>query len=87
MMSPEIRNARTRIQAAVLLDTSTSMVEEMDQAVAAASRFFEQLLTPKDRAAVMSFADRPQLRVSFTHDPAVLAGGLARLEPEGETAL
>ena len=75
------------IHAAVLLDTSTSMVEEMDQAVAAASRFFEQLLTPKDRAAVMSFADRPQLRVSFTHDPAVLAGGLARLEPEGETAL
>jgi Ca-activated chloride channel family protein len=75
------------IHAAVLLDTSTSMTEELDQAVTAASRFFEQLLTPKDRAAVMSFADRPQLRVSFSHDPAVLAGGLARLEAEGETAL
>ena len=75
------------IHAAVLLDTSSSMVEELEQAVAAASRFFEQLLTPRDRAAVISFADRPQLRVPFTHDPAVLAGGLARLDADGETAL
>jgi VWFA-related protein len=35
----------------------------------------------------VSFADRPQLRVPFTHDPTVLAGGLARLEADGETAL
>ena len=35
----------------------------------------------------MSFADRPQLRVPFTKDPQVLAGGLARLEADGETAL
>ncbi|HET9768116.1 MAG TPA: VWA domain-containing protein, partial [Thermoanaerobaculia bacterium] len=75
------------IHAAVLLDTSSSMLEELDQAVDAASRFFEQLLTPRDRAAVMSFADKPQLRVPFTHDPAVLRGGLARLEADGETAL
>ena len=75
------------IHAAVLLDTSSSMLEELDQAVDAASRFFEQLLTPRDRAAVMSFADRPQLQVPFTHDPAVLRGGLARLEADGETAL
>ncbi|HEV8239532.1 MAG TPA: VWA domain-containing protein [Thermoanaerobaculia bacterium] len=75
------------IHAAVLLDTSSSMAEEMDQAVGAASHFFEQLLTSRDRAAVMSFADKPQLRVPFTGDPAVLAGGLARLEADGETAL
>ena len=75
------------IHAAVLLDTSSSMVEELDQAEGAASRFFEQLLTPRDRAAVMSFADKPQLQVPFTHDPAVLSGGLARLEADGETAL
>ncbi|HXT52761.1 MAG TPA: VWA domain-containing protein, partial [Thermoanaerobaculia bacterium] len=73
--------------AAVLIDTSASMVEELDQAVGDASRFFQQLLTPRDRAAVMSFADKPELRVPFTHDPAVLAGGLARLEADGETAL
>src|SRR6185436_17861577 len=70
------------IHAAVLLDTSASMLEELDVAVGAANRFFAQLLTPRDRAAVMSFADKPQLRVPFTHDPEVLAGGLARLEAE-----
>jgi len=75
------------IHAAVLIDTSSSMVEELEQAVGAATRFFQQLLTPRDRAAVMSFADKPELRVPFTHDPAVLAGGLARLEADGETAL
>jgi VWFA-related protein len=75
------------IHAAVLIDTSSSMIEELDQAVAAATRFFEQLLTPRDRAAVISFADKPELRVAFTHDPAVLAGGLAQLEADGETAL
>jgi len=75
------------IHAAVLVDTSSSMLEELEQSVAAASRFFDQLLTPRDRAALMSFADHPQLRVPFTHDPSVLAGGLARLEADGETAL
>lgn len=75
------------IHAAILLDTSTSMVEEIDQAERAALRFFEQLLTPRDRAAVMTFADAPRLVVPFTNDRAVLAGGLVGLEVEGETAL
>jgi Ca-activated chloride channel homolog len=75
------------IHAAVMIDTSSSMAEELEQAVAAATRFFDQLLTPRDRAAVLSFADRPELHVPFTHDTAVLAGGLAHLAAEGETAL
>ncbi len=75
------------IHAVVLLDTSASMAEELEQAEAAAQRFFAQLLTPRDRAAVISFADNPQLRVPFTNDPAVLGGGLARLDADGETAL
>jgi Ca-activated chloride channel family protein len=75
------------IHAAVLLDTSTSMTEQLDSVLAAAQRFFDQLLTPRDRAAVVTFADKPTLRVPFTHDPAVLAGGLAHLEADGETAL
>ena len=75
------------IHAAILLDTSTSMVEEIHQAERAALRFFEQLLTPRDRAAVMTFADQPQLVVPFTSDRAVLSGGLAGLAAEGETAL
>jgi VWFA-related protein len=75
------------IHAALLIDTSESMAEEIDTAAKAAHRFFDQLLTPRDRAAVLSFADKPQLRVPFTSDPAVLAGGLAHLDVEGQTAL
>lgn len=75
------------IHAALLIDTSTSMAEELAQAERAALRFFEELLSPRDRAALMSFAETPQLRVPFTNDPAVLAGGLARLQADGETAL
>jgi Ca-activated chloride channel homolog len=75
------------IHAAILLDTSTSMLEELAQAERAALRFFDLLLTSRDRAAVMTFADRPRLQVPFTSDPAVLAGGLAGLAAEGETAL
>ena len=75
------------MHAAILLDTSASMTEELDEAERAALRFFDQLLSSRDRAAVMSFADRPRLLVPFTNDEAVLAGGLASLVAEGETAL
>jgi VWFA-related protein len=75
------------IHAAILLDTSTSMTEEIDQAERAALRFFEQLLTPRDRAAVITFNDEPELVVPFTNDTAILAGGLVGLEVDGETAL
>jgi VWFA-related protein len=75
------------IHAAVLLDTSTSMAEQLETTVAAAQRFFDQLLTPRDRAAVLTFADAPQLRVPFTRDASVLAGGVAHLQADGEPAL
>jgi VWFA-related protein len=75
------------IHAAVTLDVSISMVEELAEVERAALRFFEQLVTPRDRAAVMTFADRPNLAVPFTNDRSVLAGGLAGLAAEGHTAL
>lgn len=75
------------IHAGVVLDTSTSMVEELDETVRAALRFFETVLEPKDRAAVFTFADKPQLVVPFTNNPGVLAGGLSNLVADGETAL
>ena len=73
--------------AAVVIDTSTSMVTELDQAEKAALAFFEKIVTPRDRAAVLTFNDRPKLVVPFTSSLEVLAGGLAGLEAEGETAL
>lgn len=73
------------IHAGVMIDTSASMVEELADAEAAAHRFFREVLTPIDRAAVITFADAPRLAVRFTGNLELLAGGLAGLEALGET--
>ncbi len=77
------------IYAGILLDTSASMAEggRLDQAVQGALDFFEKVITPKDRAAVITFADQPNLAVRFTNQASVLAGGLAGLTASGNTAL
>jgi VWFA-related protein len=77
------------IYAGILLDTSASMAEggRLDQAVQGALGFFERVITPKDRAAVITFADQPSLAVRFTNQTSVLAGGLAGLTATGNTAL
>ena len=75
------------IYAGLLLDTSSSMVEELDEALLAAHRFFETVITPRDRAAVITFNHAPELAVRFTADPEVLAGGLSGVGAVGGTAL
>jgi VWFA-related protein len=75
------------IYAGVMLDTSTSMAAALPEALAAASRFFDTVLRPRDRAAVVLFNDRPELAVRFTGNPEVLAGGLAGVQASGGTAL
>ncbi|HET9209239.1 MAG TPA: VWA domain-containing protein [Thermoanaerobaculia bacterium] len=77
------------VYAGILLDTSASMSEggRLDQAVQGALSFFEKVITPKDRAAVITFADQPNLAVRFTNQSSVLAGGLAGLTASGNTAL
>jgi Ca-activated chloride channel homolog len=75
------------VHAAILLDTSASMEPNLAAAQVAALRFFQQTTTPKDRAAVITFNDRPTLAVKLTNDLASLAGGLAGLKAERGTAL
>lgn len=77
------------IYAGILLDTSASMGEgqKLESAVRGALEFFRTVITPKDRAAVITFNDQPSLAVRFSNDPEVLAGGLAGLAPGGGTAL
>lgn len=75
------------IHAAIMLDVSASMEEEILQAQTAALHFFEQAVTPKDRAAIVTFNDHPNLAAKFTNDLEVLAGGLAVLKAERGTAL
>lgn len=75
------------LHTAVLLDTSESMIDRLDDSVRAALLFFDQVLTERDRAAVVTFADEPRLAVRFTGRTDRLAGGVAGLEARGETAL
>ncbi len=77
------------IYAGILLDTSGSMSDggKLDEAVRAALRFFQKVITPKDRASVITFSDKPNLAVRFTNDESVLSGGLAGLQAEGNTTL
>ncbi|MEM1204956.1 MAG: VWA domain-containing protein [Acidobacteriota bacterium] len=75
------------IRAGLLLDTSLSMLDRLPDVEKAAYRFLETVMTERDRASIITFADEPRLAVRFTHDRSVLAGGLADLVAEGETAL
>jgi VWFA-related protein len=79
--------AERPIHAGILLDASTSMLDSIDEAEKAALQFFQSVVEPKDRACLITFNDSPQLVVPFTNDHEVLAGGLAGLVAEGETAL
>ena len=75
------------IHAGILIDISASMDENLEIARQAALEFFEQTITPRDRAALITFNDHPNLEVKFTNDIGKLAGGLAGLKAERGTAL
>jgi Ca-activated chloride channel family protein len=79
--------ANLPIHAGVLLDVSASMVDRLESARQAALRFFEEAITPRDRAALITFNDHPDLAVKFTNEVRKLAGGLAGLQAERGTAL
>jgi len=73
--------------AGILMDVSASMDDSLDTARQAAVGFYQKALTPKDRAAMITFNDRPHLAVKFTNEIEVLAGGLAGLKAERGTSL
>lgn len=75
------------IYAGLLIDTSASMADRMEQVRDAAVRFFEDAIRPQDRASVVTFADRPRLATGFTGDLDQLTGALAGLQAGEGTAL
>jgi Ca-activated chloride channel family protein len=81
------RVADRPIHAAVTIDISASMEKSLDKARVSALQFLQGTIQPKDRAAVVTFNDHPNLTVKFTNDLPALAGGLAGLKAERGTAL
>lgn len=75
------------IHVGVVIDNSASMRDSLDITRRAALAFFEQAVTPRDRAAVITFNRFPQLAVRLTNDLTELGSGLAGLVAEGQTAL
>src|SRR5579864_8567286 len=69
------------------IDTSASMAASLPQMQQAALAFLQRTMTPKDRAALLSFSDSPVLRLPFTGDLRLLGGALAGLNAERGTAL
>jgi Ca-activated chloride channel homolog len=75
------------IHVVVLIDVSASMEPSLQTAREAALSFFEQAITPRDRAALVPFNDRPTLAVKMTNRVGDLGSGLAGLKAERGTAL
>ncbi|MEM1248127.1 MAG: VWA domain-containing protein [Acidobacteriota bacterium] len=81
----QVENLPIHVQ--VMIDTSASMSEDIDQTKQAALEFFQTGIGEKDRGALITFNDHPHLAVSFTNEIQELAGGLAGLQAERGTAL
>lgn len=73
--------------AGILLDVSASMAPNLETAQRAALQFFEDSLSPKDRATLLTFNDLPRVAVRFTDSLEELSAGLAGLKAERGTAL
>lgn len=69
------------------IDTSGSMEDSMGEVQKAATQFLKDLMTPKDRCFLVTFADEPRLASRFATDREQLAQVLGNLHAEGMTAL
>ncbi|MBK6405770.1 MAG: VWA domain-containing protein [Holophagales bacterium] len=69
------------------VDTSGSMEETLAEAQKAANDFLASIMTPRDRAFLVTFDNEPQLVSRFTTDRDRLAQALAGLRAQGSTSL
>ncbi len=75
------------INVALLMDVSTSMRKKMETAIRSAQRFFETVLTPKDRASLLAFNHDIRRVVRFTHNVDDLRYGVDGFRAWGTTRL
>lgn len=75
------------IHAGLLIDSSASMLDSLEQVSQAALTFVEQTIQPKDRVTLISFNQRPKVETRFTSDPAQVSNALAGLRAIGGTSL
>ena len=79
---------RVPVSLGLVLDTSGSMAgEKIDDARAALDRFVNDLLTDDDEVFLYRFSDHPMLVQGWTDDRSVLSRAMARVAPNGGTAM
>ncbi len=71
----------------LVIDSSTSMLEELPVCVESALVFFRETLEEDDQAAVVTFNQRTHYAVPLTSDLEWLSDGVSMLHPRGGTAL
>lgn len=74
------------VSIALLLDLSGSMKRSYPHVREALARFSAGL-APGDEYTVVTFRDRPQVRIPFSRDPAALEQWMSQEQPDGSTAL
>ena len=70
----------------IIVDLSGSMRDKIDKVRVAVNTFLDNL-EPEDEEFLVTFADRPELRLPFTSDTSAIRGALSFAEPRGSTAL
>ncbi len=75
------------INVAILMDTSSSMRKRIGTATRSAQRFFEAVLTDRDRASFLTFNHDVRLVVPFTADVDALRQGVSGFRAWGTTRL
>jgi Ca-activated chloride channel family protein len=75
------------INVGLLIDTSASMLESLQDAEQAAVKFLDYSIAQKDRAFIVSFDNEPYLLSKLTNRKDKLVRSLSGLRAEGSTAL
>jgi Ca-activated chloride channel family protein len=79
---------RVPVSLGIVLDTSGSMAgEKMDDARSALDRFMFDLLDERDEVFLYRFSDHPVLVQDWTTDRSSLSRAMARITPNGGTAM
>jgi Ca-activated chloride channel family protein len=74
------------ISLGVVVDLSGSMKDKIAKVHAAVGALLDHL-EPEDEEFLVTFADRPELRLQFTKDPSAIRSALFFARPAGSTAL
>jgi VWFA-related protein len=82
------RDSDLPLSIALLIDQSSSAIDQIEFERAAAMEFFNNTVKRgKDRALVIGFASDAELLVDFTDDPQKFSAGLQKLSAGGGTAV